>query len=192
MHPKNRPALILIDIQRAFEGNTARWGNERNNPEAERQAARLLAFWRQHDLPIFHLQHCSTEADSPLRPDQPGNRFQEVVAPQEGEPIIQKNVNSGFIGTNLKELLDEQGINQLVLAGLTTDHCVSTTTRMAGNFGYHCFLVSDATAAFDKGMDGKHYSAEMVHKISLATLKDEFAEVGTTEELLASLTVQAV
>jgi nicotinamidase-related amidase len=93
-------------------------------------------------------------------------------------------VNSAFIGTNLKELLDNEKITKLVIVGLTTDHCVSTTARMAGNFGFDTFLVSDATATFNKkGIDGQNFSAELIHETALASLNGEFATVVTTDFL---------
>jgi nicotinamidase-related amidase len=110
------------------------------------------------------------------------------MKPNATEPVIKKNVNSAFIGTDLKEQLDRAGIKKVVLAGLTTDHCVSTTTRMAGNYGYDTFLVSDATATFDKtGVDGQKYSAELIHETALASLHNEFATVVKAEELISSL-----
>ena len=112
----------------------------------------------------------------------------EVVKPNASEPIIKKNVNSAFIGTDLKEQLDRAGIKKVVIAGLTTDHCVSTTTRMAGNYGYETFLVMDATATFDKtGVDGQKYSAELIHETALASLNIEFATLVKTEGLLNSI-----
>ncbi|HEX4372535.1 MAG TPA: isochorismatase family protein, partial [Puia sp.] len=108
--------------------------------------------------------------------------------PNNGEPIIKKNVNSAFIGTNLQQQLDDAGINKLVIVGLTTDHCISTTTRMAGNYGYDTFLVSDAIATFDKvGVDGQKFSAEILHETALASLHKEFATVLKTNELLNKL-----
>ena len=94
-----------------------------------------------------------------------------MVKPLKNEIVIKKQVNSAFIGTNLKEQLDEAKITRLVIVGLTTDHCVSTTTRMAGNFGFNTYVVSDATATFNRqGTDGKNYSAELIHETALASL----------------------
>jgi len=174
---KDSPALILIDIQKGFD-NIEYWGGERNNREAEENASKLLEFWRERSLPVFHVQHCSSNPKSLLHHSNPGNQFKDIVKPKGNEPIIKKNVNSAFIGTDLKEQLDQLGITKLVIVGLTTDHCVSTTTRMAGNFGYETFLVSDATATFNKkGFDGQNYSADVIHQTALASLHEEFATV---------------
>ena len=97
-------------------------------------------------------------------------------------------MNSAFIGTNLKELLDNENITKLVIVGLTTDHCVSTTTRMAGNFGFDTFLVSDATATFNKtGVDGQNFTAELIHETSLASLNNEFAKIVSTKFIKQSI-----
>jgi nicotinamidase-related amidase len=175
-------ALLIIDVQKGLKD--PKWG-PRNNPAAEQNIGRLLEYWRASSRPIIHIQHCSTEPESPLRPDRPGCAFQDVVQPQADEPVFQKSVNSAFIGTALETYLREQGINTLVAVGLTTNHCVSTTVRMAGNLGFTTFVVSDATATFDReSPDGTVYKAAQVHDISLASLHGEFATVVTTEAVL--------
>jgi len=177
----DNPALILVDIQKGFD-NVAYWGGQRNNPNAENKAGELLKLWRKNNLPIFHIKHCSTIPTSLLNETNEGNEFQEVVKPIDGEQVIKKNVNSAFIGTNLKEQLDNAKISKLVIVGLTTDHCISTTTRMAGNLGFETFLVSDATATFNKkGIDGQNFAAELIHETALASLNNEFASIVTTE-----------
>lgn len=177
----SRPALILVDIQQGFE-DIAYWGGQRNNPDAELRASELLQLWREKGLPIFHIQHCSTIPTSLLHETHAGNAFNTLVTPIDGEPVIKKNVNSAFIGTDLQTRLDNAGITTLVIVGLTTDHCISTTTRMAGNLGYKTFLVADATATFNKtGTDGKNYPAELIHETALASLHNEFATVVTTQ-----------
>jgi nicotinamidase-related amidase len=181
------PALLLIDIQQGFD-NLSYWGGERNNPEAETNAYKLLDHWRTNKLPIFHIQHCSVNPNSPLAEGNPGNTHKEIVKPLPGEPVIKKSVNSSFIGTDLQQRLNAAGIDTVVIVGLTIEHCVSTTARMAGNFGYHTFVVADATAAFTKtGINGEHYGAETIHLTALAQLNGEFATVLNTEEVLNAL-----
>lgn len=175
-------ALIVIDVQDGLDDPV--WGR-RNNPDAESNMARLLADWRAKGRPIFHVQHMSQRSTSPLRPNQPGNAIKRIVAPQGDEPVIQKTVNSAFIGTDLTERLWEAGIQSVVIVGLTTNHCVETSARMAGNLGFTTFVVDDATATFDRtGYDGVQYPAETVHAVSLASLHGEFATVVKTDQLL--------
>ena len=182
----DRPALILVDIQKAFD-DIEYWGGQRNNPDAEKNAGELLKLWRRHELPVFHIQHCSSNPGSLLHESKQGNEFKDLVRPIDNEPIIKKNVNSAFIGTSLEAQLRDLMITQLVIVGLTTHHCVSTTTRMAGNLGFDTFLVADATATFNKkGLEGQIFSAELIHETALASLNVEFAKIVTTGYILTS------
>ncbi len=175
-------ALLIIDVQQGFDDPS--WGR-RNNPHAEAHIARLLAHWREQQWPVIHVQHHSLLADSPLHPTHAGHRFKDIVAPHSGELVLAKHVNSAFIGTPLEALLRQHQITTLVVTGLTTNHCVETTTRMAGNLGFRTYLVSDATATFDRiGPDGRLYRAEDIQAVSLASLHGEFAQVVTTESIL--------
>jgi nicotinamidase-related amidase len=177
-------ALLIIDVQKGFDNPF--WGN-RNNPQAELNITLLLNKWREQASPIIHIQHCSTSVNSPLHPENPGNDFKDEVLPLEHEVVFTKTVNSAFIGTKLQEHLEGNGIQSLVIVGLTTDHCVSTTTRMAGNLGFEVFLVSDATATFDReGHDGKNCTAEEIHNIHLTSLHGEFCKVISAKEILNS------
>ena len=177
--------LIVIDVQEGFD--EPRWGR-RNNLQAESNVRRILEAWRKAEMPIIHTQHCSTEPDSPLRPGAPGNAIKEIAYPLPTEPVLKKNVNSAFIGTDLESRLRTSRVNTVVLVGITSDHCVSTTARMAANLGFHTYVVSDATATFDRrGPDGKDYGAEEIHAANLASLHKEFATVIDTETLLESL-----
>lgn len=136
-------------------------------------------------MPIFHITHSSKKPDSLIHKSHSGFQIKDLVKPLSGEPVITKEVNSAFIGTDLKAQLDKQRITHLVIVGLTANHCVSTTTRMAGNYGYHTDLISDATATFDiTGINGKHFDAETVHQVTLANLNKEFATIFNTEKFL--------
>jgi nicotinamidase-related amidase len=175
-------ALLVIDVQQAFLD--PRLG-QRNNPQAESNIAQLLEVWRDSGRPIRHVVHDSVEPNSLLRPDSPGNAIQPLASPKDAEPIYRKHVNSAFIGTNLETDLRQEGIDTLVIVGLTTNHCVSTTTRMAGNLGFRTYVVSDATATFARpALDGTPRPAEAVHSAALSDLHQEFATVVDTAEVL--------
>jgi nicotinamidase-related amidase len=178
-------ALVVIDVQKGFDH--PQWG-ARNNPDAEQKIAALLAAWRTTGRPVFHVQHLSTSDDSPLHPRTTGCEIKEIARPAADEPVFQKTVNSAFIGTKLESVLRERGIQTLVIVGLTTPHCISTSVRMAGNFGFEVYVPVDAVAAFElTGPDGTRYSAEEVHKFSLASLHEEFATLVDSKTLLDSI-----
>ena len=178
-------ALLLVDVQQGLDD--PRYG-ERNNPGAEGCIAALLEAWRRVRWPVIHVQHMSREPDSPLRPELPGNAFKPQALPLEGEPVFRKTVNSAFIGTALEDHLRGQGIRRLVVAGITTDHCVSSSVRMAGNLGFEVVVVEDGTYTFERtGPDGVRYSAEQMHGAALASLQGEFAEVLRARDVLARL-----
>jgi nicotinamidase-related amidase len=178
-------ALILIDVQKAFDD--ARMG-KRNNPAAEKNIARLLEAWRASGRPVIHVRHDSVEPGSLLGPGLPGNEIKPEAQPRAGEPVLGKHVNSAFIGTDLEQRLRGAGQESVVIVGLTTDHCVSTTARMAGNLGFRTTVVADATAAFDRqSYDGSIVPAAEIHRGALASLHGEFAEVATTEQVLNNI-----
>jgi len=180
----------LIDIQQGFDD--AAWG-ERNNPLAEENAARLLEFWRKKNQSIIHICHHSTDKNSLLHASKIGSKFKKIVAPLKGETIFSKSVNSAFIGTGLEKYLRKENISSLVICGLTTPHCVSTSTRMAANLGFEVVLVSDATAAFVinaqtpwlKEPDKKLSDPEFIHQMALAQLSGEFAEIALSDEVIS-------
>ena len=185
--PSNSTALILIDIQQGLD-ELDYYGGERNNPQAEEKAAMVLLYWRQQQWPIFHIKHNSSNSESPLHPSRSGNAIKDIVQPLPHEPLIEKEVNNAFTSTDLQQRLEANGITELVIVGLTTEHCVSSTVRVGANLGFSVTLVSDATAAFCKtASNGKHYDAETVHEIAIANLADEFARIQTAEEVLLAL-----
>lgn len=177
-------ALILVDFQQGFDDPC--WG-PRNNPDAETEAAGLLARWRKAGAPVFHIEHHSTTPGSPLNPTGGKVDFKPEVTPLQGELVLTKSVNSAFIGTGLEAYLHAANISAITLCGLTTPHCVSTTARMAANLGFDVDLAHDACAAVAANADaswrgGTDPDPEAIHMAALDHLNGEFATIRSAKE----------
>ncbi|GAB3731962.1 isochorismatase family protein [Luteimonas pelagia] len=174
--------LVAIDVQAAFDLPAS------SNPAMADTGLRLLDAWRAAGLRVIHVRHDSVKPGSPFAPGLPGNALLDGYAPRGDEPLVVKSVNSAFIGTDLDLRLRRAGVGQLVLFGLTTDMCVSTTARMAANLGYRTVVVGDATACFDLvDPAGRTIRAAEIERAHLATLHAEFATVAGTDAVIAGL-----
>ncbi len=174
-------ALLVIDVQKAFDDPA--WG-QRNNPGFETNIANLLEFWRAKKRTVIHVHHSANVTTSRFHTDKVGHEATKEGQPLPGEPVFKKLVNSAFIGTELEQYLRTNKIEKLVVVGLTTDHCISTSVRMAANLGFEVTLVSDATATFERELDGIHYTAEQIHAVHLASLNDEFCQLASCSAIL--------
>lgn len=180
-----RRVLIVVDPQKAFADPV--WG-PRNNPTAEANIAALLDAWRAAGLPIVLVRHDSVHPGSPLAPGAPGHAFHDGVDGLH-DLLVTKHVNSAFYGEpDLHAWLQGAGATAVTICGITTDHCCSTTARMAGNLGYDVDFVLDATHCHDRALpDGTVIPAEQVARAAAASLHGEFATVVTTEQAIAAL-----
>lgn len=109
-----KPVLICIDLQQGFL-DEAFWGGNRNNKNAEEISSQIIATWRKTNEQIVHVRHSSTNAKSKLHPNSKGFEFYPSCLPVEGEIVLTKSVNSCFIGTPLKQLLDEKNCTTVVI-----------------------------------------------------------------------------
>ena len=177
------PSVLLpVDMQRAFDLPSwpPRW-----NEAVDRNGQALLGAWRARGLPVIHVRHDSVAPGSTLAAGQPGNAFRPGFEPLGTEPVVSKSVNSAFIGTDLDLRLRRLGNRRVVVFGITTDMCVSTTIRVGANLGYDMVLVEDACDCFDLP-DGKGGTirAEDVHAAHVATLAFEFCRTFSTREIV--------
>lgn len=182
---RERPALLIIDMQKGMASPAA---GRRNNPDAERNIAKLLNAWRAAGATVVHVRHVSRTVDSPFWPGQPGAEFQELLSPLSSEHVVEKNVPDALINTGLERWLRARDIRQLVIVGVSTNNSVEATARTAGNLGFQTFVASDATFAFDKiDYAGTARTADEVHAMALANLHGEYANVSSADELLGLL-----
>lgn len=171
-------ALIVIDMQRDFcapGGYADQAGLDVTRLRAPIPAIQaLLAGARARGLLVLHTRegHRSDLSDLPplkrqraeaagapigsqgplgklLVRGEYGHDLIDELQPLPGEPVIDKPGYSAFASTDLDLLLRNRGITELIVTGVTTEVCVSSTLRSAVDFGYHCILVSDACASAD-------------------------------------------
>jgi nicotinamidase-related amidase len=170
-------ALLLIDVQVGVDV-LSHWGGSngrRNNPDAEAKMSQLLANWRKAKLQVAFTRHDSRETASPLKFSLPTGAQKPGFEPAAGEIVVEKDVNSGFIGTDLEIQLRRAKISRLAIVGFFTNFCVETTTRMAGNLGFDTYLIEDCCSASNRiGPDGVDRDPELVHAMTVANLHGEF------------------
>lgn len=173
--------LLPIDMQMAFDEPAwpRRW-----NKQVDANGLALLAAWRAAGRPIIHVRHDSLSPHGSLAPGRPGNAFRPGFGPVGDEPVVAKSVNSAFIGTDLDLRLKRLGARHVVVFGISTDMCVSTTVRTGANMGWDMVLVSEACDCFDLP-DGRGGTirAEDVQAAHVATLAFEFCRIASIEAL---------
>ena len=168
--------LVVIDMQRDFiepGGFGAALGNDVTPLAAIIPAVQqLLALGRKAGLLVIHTResHLPDLSDCPpakraggppgmqigdvgpmgriLVRGEPGNQILEAVAPLAGEWVIDKPGKGMFYATGLHERLQQQGIDSLIFAGVTTEVCVQTSMREANDRGYRCLLIDEATESY--------------------------------------------
>jgi nicotinamidase-related amidase len=179
-----KTALLVIDVQMALAHEDAS-GTDRSCHEAEVNIAALLEKFRNSGSTVVHIHHNGTAPDDPFHPDAPGSAVQPMAAPMPGEPVVIKTGSSGFVGTPLQAILQEVGVERVVLCGATANHCVGSTTRSAADLGYNPIYAADAVWTYGiTGPDGVTHSADQIHSVSMATLEGEIAAVKSVKDIL--------
>ncbi|GHA71955.1 cysteine hydrolase [Formosimonas limnophila] len=155
-------ALIIIDMQKGMQ-----------SPVLD-----LVQWSRAQSFPIVHVRHISRTVGSSFWPGQAGAEFQEALSPLPHEHVVEKNVPDVFIRSGLERWLHVRGINQLIIAGVSTENSVEASVRTAGNLGFNVYVAADACFTFAKSdCSGRQRTAQEVHDIALANLQGEYATV---------------
>jgi len=174
--PTDKSALVLIDAQLEYvTGILPLKGMD----AAIAEARRLLNVARRQGIPIFHIAHHARPGAPAFDPDGPGAAFIPDLAPAPGETTIVKSLPNSFARTNLHELIQATGRNELIIAGFATHMCVSATARAALDVGYRTTIVAGATATRDlpNPLGDGITPAEILFEGTLAALADRFAIV---------------
>jgi len=171
-----RCALLIIDMQRDFL-EPGGFGEMLGNAVSELRRTidpnrKLLAAWRSAGLQVIHTRegHRPDLADLPpakkirghsktsigdqgpmgriLVRGEPGHDIIPELYPLPGEPVIDKPGKGAFFATDLHTILQNRGIQQLVVTGVTTEVCVHTSVREANDRGYNCLVPEDCVGSY--------------------------------------------
>ena len=175
-------AIIVIDLQNEYwpGGNLPL----ENIEAAAANAARVIGHGRDQGDLIVNVRHEMPGAQV-FVPGSDGVEINEIVAPAEGEPVITKNFPNAFRETGLKALLDEKGIDEVVVVGAMSHMCVDATVRAANDFGYQTVTIHDACATRELEFNGATVPAGHVHTALMSALAYFYGEVISTDALIA-------
>lgn len=177
-------AIIVVDLQNEYlsSGKLPLVGLE----AALTNAKRIIEAARAKGDLLIHVRHEMNLPNAPLFvPGSEGVQIIPAVAPAEGEAVILKNHPNSFRETELKKMLDEQGIKDLVVMGAMSHMCIEATTRAAADFGFSVTVVHDACATRDLEFADTKVPAAQVHAASMAALAFAYASIITTDAHLA-------
>ena len=178
-----KTALIIVDLQNDYfdggkfplVGTAAAAGN----------AARLLDAARARGDLVVHIRHESAEADAPFfAPGTEGAAINAAVAPAPGETVVVKKAINAFQGTDLKDVLDANGVSDVAIAGAMSHMCIDAVTRAAVDYGYPATVVHDAVATRDLGFGGRIVAAADVHAAFMSALAFGYANLVSTDDYL--------
>ena len=180
-------ALLIIDIQRDYFPGGA---YPLVDPDrAAENARRLLDAFREADEKIVHLQHVWDAPDASfMRPGTDGVEIHPLLAPAEGEPVLEKAAPNGFVGTSLEDDLRTAGVDELVVAGMMSSMCVDATVRAGADLGFAMTVVHDACAAPDLTFGDRTVDGATVHAAFMAALADGYGTVISASEVLGGPT----
>lgn len=138
-------ALLVIDVQNALVlAKPFAVGEVISNIK------RLIKTCRENNVEVIYIQH-NDEIGGELEPNSDGWKIYKEISPNSNEKVITKNYNSAFKETNLKEYLDNKGINQLIITGMQTEYCFDTTCKVAFEHGFKLIIPEKTNTTFNNG-----------------------------------------
>jgi len=179
----SKSALIVVDIQNDyFPGG--KWPLVGVDAAAD-NAARIIQATRESGDLVVHIRHEFTSEDAPFfTPNSEGAKLHPKVINKGDEPVVLKHFVNSFRETELKQILDQNGIEELVVIGAMSHMCIDGITRAAADMGYKVKVIHDACASRDLEFNGTTVPAAHVHAAFMAALGFAYAEVVSTQDLL--------
>ncbi|MDF2880486.1 MAG: amidase [Clostridiaceae bacterium] len=172
-------ALLVIDVQNALVSE---------HPFAEKEVISniksLIKACRKNNIEVIYIQHNDNEGEE-LEPNSYGWRIYEEISPAENEKVINKNYNSAFKNTCLKEYLNSKNINELIITGMQTEYCIDATCKVAFEYGYKLIIPEKTNTTFN---NGNITAEDLYNYYNFRMFKDRFANVETVENTIKRIT----
>ena len=161
--PSMRPALLVIDVQKAYLPMMDDQGKE----NALELINAVMDLFRERGFPVIRVY--ATDPDWGPPPGTPDFEFPDTLKVKPDDPKVVKTRASSFKGTDLEKMLKADGINTLFLTGLSATGCVLATYMEAEDLGYDTFMVRRAVMS----PDARHTTAvqEFTNTIPYAAVK---------------------
>ncbi|MFW6136005.1 MAG: cysteine hydrolase family protein [Chloroflexota bacterium] len=196
---KDTTALLIMDVQNDIvheDGKYKDFGNPAHAAERNifDKLQAVLAKAREEGLKVIHVKFGMRDFEAEVEEchapilkavagmgacdlDAWGGEIHDSVRPIEGEDIIEKNRVDAFIGTNLEEILEEAGIETLLMGGVATNWVVEATARHAADDDYRVVIVEDGCSSMNQAM----------HDFSIENILSNVAEISSSDEVIQSL-----
>jgi len=176
-------ALLNIDVQRSFEQRP--YWQEEDLPAFQQALNRLIDGCQTRGVPVIDVFH--VDSSGPLSLESgwvtPLSFLRHTPA-----KVVYKQVHNALLESGLDAWLREQGITHLIIAGIRTEQCCETTTRVASDIGYRVTFVTEATLTFPMThASGEVFSTESIKRHTELVLADRFATITDVDGALAEL-----
>ncbi|SDP30009.1 cysteine hydrolase family protein [Clostridium gasigenes] len=170
--------LLVVDVQNALV-----LGEPYNREEVISNIKKLVQISRENEVEVIYIQH-SDEIGGELEPNCAGWQIYKEVAPINGEKVINKNYNSAFRNTILKEYLDSRGINKLIITGMQTEYCIDTTVKVAFEYGFKLIIPENTNTTFN---NGNMLAKDLYEYYNFNIFKDRFAIIESVDNTIETL-----
>lgn len=187
-----KQCLVLIDVQESFRHRP--YFTERDLPAYLQAQNALLQACLDAGVPVVRIMHVDgpKDASNAFALESGHVRPLQGLLPFEAAATFHKNRHSALVGTGLDVWLTRQGIRRLIISGIRTEQCCETTARHASDLGYEVDYVLDATLTFDmQHEDGSPLAAADIKARTAAVLKDRFARIRSTAQMVDALATPA-
>lgn len=174
----NNTILLVVDVQTALIEEHPY--NEQNVID---NIKRLITVARYNEKEVIYVRHDDGKGEE-LEYGTDGWQFYYEIKPNNNEKVFEKQYNSAFLKTGLKEYLDSKKIDTIILTGLQTEYCIDTTCKAAFEHGYKLIIPEETNTTFDNEyLDGQKLYNFYNYKI----WNNRFAKVLSLDETIKVL-----